>query len=125
MKKKFLLFYLPFLILILGLSKYSPAQNVGIGTTTPNTSAMLDVQSTSKGLLPPRMTSLQRDAISGPTPGLIIFNTDTQSIEVFTNAGWFAIKKNNFAIEKLLGGNNEVEPVIQNTADGGYTIAGE
>jgi hypothetical protein len=111
--------------LSLFFSYCSFSQNVGIGTTTPNTSAMLDVQSTNKGLLPPRMTTLQRDAISSPTPGLIIFNTDTQSLEVFTNTGWFAIKKTNTPIEKLLGGfNYEGNCSIQKTTDGGYIIAG-
>ena len=120
MKKIFIFFYFLF-----AFAHFSFSQNVGIGTTTPNASAALDVQSTSKGLLPPRMTSLQRDAISSPTPGLIIFNTDTQSLEVFTNAGWFGIKKTNFAIEKLLGGfTREKSPLIQKTTDGGYIIAG-
>jgi hypothetical protein len=120
MKTIFILFYFLF-----AFAYFSFSQNVGIGTSTPNASAMLDVQSTSKGLLPPRMTSLQRDAISSPTPGLIIFNTDTQSLEVFTNAGWFGIKKTNFAIEKLLGGfTREKSPFIQKTTDGGYIVAG-
>ena len=120
MKKIFTLFYFLF-----AFAHFLFSQNVGIGTTTPNASAMLDVQSTSKGLLPPRMTTIQRDAINAPTPGLIIFNTDTQSLEVFTNAGWFAIKKTNFPIEKLLGGFNfEADCSIQQTTDGGYVVAG-
>jgi hypothetical protein len=49
---------------------------VGIGTTTPNASAELDVTSTSKGLLPPRMTQVQRNAIVSPAAGLIIWCTD-------------------------------------------------
>jgi len=50
--------------------------NVGIGIITPNASAQLDINSTSKGLLPPRMTKAQRDAISIPANGLMIFCTD-------------------------------------------------
>lgn len=124
MKKTFTFFAC--LLMMAALPVYLVAQNVGIGTGTPNASAALDIQSSNKGLLPPRLTTLQRDAINNPAPGLILFNTDTQSLEVFTNTGWVAIKKNNYAIEKLLGGNNdEIEPVIQNTADGGYIIAGE
>ena len=120
MKKIFTLFYFLF-----AFAHFSFAQNVGIGTTTPNASAALDVQSTSKGLLPPRMTTIQRDAINAPTPGLIIFNTDTQSLEVFTNTGWFAIKKTNTPIEKLLGGFNfEADCSIQKTTGGGYVVAG-
>ena len=68
MRKIFLLF-IP-CILLLTPSVFS--QNVGIGTTTPNASAALDIQSTIKGLLLPRMTSIQRYAISSPTPGLIL-----------------------------------------------------
>jgi hypothetical protein len=112
-------------LMIFILPAYLFSQNVGIGTGTPDASAALDVQSTSKGLLPPRMTTLQRDAISSAAPGLIIFNTDTQSLEVFTNAGWLAIKKTNFAIEKLLGGaDRERSSVIQKTTDDGYIVAG-
>lgn len=46
---------------------------VGIGTNTPNTSAVLDLNSTSKGLLPPRMTASQRDSIVSPPEGLFIW----------------------------------------------------
>lgn len=48
----------------------------GIGTTTPNTSAKLEIASTDKGFLLPRMTSAQRSAISTPANGLLIFQTD-------------------------------------------------
>ena len=40
--------------------------NVGIGTSTPNTSSILDITSTDKGFLIPRMTTSQRDAITSP-----------------------------------------------------------
>jgi uncharacterized protein (TIGR02145 family) len=49
---------------------------VGIGTTTPVASAALDVTSTTKGFLPPRMTEAQRDAIASPATGLQIYCTD-------------------------------------------------
>jgi hypothetical protein len=49
---------------------------VGIGTTTPNASAALDVTSTSQGLLPPRMTKIQLEAIDSPTEGLMVYCTD-------------------------------------------------
>jgi uncharacterized protein (TIGR02145 family) len=53
------------------------AQSVGINAdgSTANTSAMLDVKSTTKGLLPPRMTTTQRDAIASPAAGLIVYCT--------------------------------------------------
>lgn len=63
------------------------AQNVGIGTTTPAASAQLDVNSTSKGFLPPRMTAAQRTAISSPANGLLVFQTDYPSGLYYFNAG--------------------------------------
>ena len=53
-----------------------------IGGSTPSPSAILDLQSTSKGLLPPRMTTEQRDAISAPAKGLILFNTTENRIQI-------------------------------------------
>lgn len=49
---------------------------VGIGTPTPNASAKLDITSTTSGFLTPRMTAVQRAAISSPANGLIVYQTD-------------------------------------------------
>ena len=54
---------------------------VGIGTTTPDASSALDITSTTKGLLIPRMTAAERDAITSPAQGLIIFCSDCASGE--------------------------------------------
>ena len=63
--------------------------NAGIGTTSPNTSAMLDITSTTAGLAIPRLTSAQRNAILSPAQGLMLFNTTTQAIEVYDGtANW-------------------------------------
>ena len=100
-------------------------QNMGIGTTAPHASAQLDITSNNKGMLPPRMNNVQRDAINSPVPGLMIFNTDEQYLQIFTSIGWLTIEKTNFPIEKLLGGTlQEQNPFIQKTADGGYILAG-
>lgn len=53
------------------------AQNVGIGTTLPDNSAILDVSSTDKGLLVPRMDAAQRTAIASPAKGLLIYQTQS------------------------------------------------
>ncbi|MBL0147048.1 MAG: hypothetical protein IPP48_16375 [Chitinophagaceae bacterium] len=58
----------------------SVAQNVGIGTLTPNASALLDVSATDKGLLIPRMSKTQRTAIAAPANGLLVFQNAPDSI---------------------------------------------
>ena len=65
----------------------TPDGNIGIGTINPEISALLDVSSTTKGFLSPRMRTSERDSISSPANGLIIFNTDSETIDVFTNGG--------------------------------------
>ena len=66
------------------------AQSVGINATgdAPNGSAMLDVSSTSKGFLPPRMTTDQRNAIPSLVPGLVIYNTDEQTLNICNGTSW-------------------------------------
>lgn len=67
-------------------------QNVGIGTSTPQVSAQLDVSSTSKGFLPPRMTAAERIAISSPTNGLLVYQTDYPSGLYYFNVGvWSSV----------------------------------
>ena len=62
---------------------------VGIGTTNPNASAQLDVSSTTKGFLPPRMIASQRAAISSPATGLIVYQTDdTQGFYYYDGSSW-------------------------------------
>lgn len=62
--------------------------SVAIGGTTPNASSLLDLQSTTKGFLPPRMTTAQRDAIASPSEGLIIFNTTTSKLDFYDGSSW-------------------------------------
>jgi uncharacterized protein (TIGR02145 family) len=64
------------------------AQNVGIGTSTPNPSAVLDLSSSTKGFLPPRLTLVQRDEILNPSEGLQIWNSDCKEIQVFNGTIW-------------------------------------
>ena len=59
------------------------ANTASIGTNSPNANAILDLSSTTKGLMLPRLTVDQRDAISSPAEGLTIFNSDAGALEVF------------------------------------------
>jgi hypothetical protein len=61
---------------------------VGIGTATPATSAQLDVSSSTKGFLPPRMDSTQRNAIVSPAAGLTIYNTTLNAVQVYNGTVW-------------------------------------
>jgi len=64
------------------------AQGVAIGGSAPDSSAILDLQSQTKGFLPPRMTTAERNAIPNPVPGLQIYNTGTQCLNYFTGSSW-------------------------------------
>lgn len=70
------------------------AQGVTIGSNNPpDPSAVLDLQSTQQGLLLPRLTSVQRNAIVNPVAGLMIYNTDLNCYEgYFPNSGWKSLE---------------------------------
>ena len=85
MKKFFIL--LSFAVCILKLNE----QNVCIGTSTPNASAQLDVNSTDKGMLIPRMSTAEINAISSPASGLMVYNTTDSTIYIKRDTGWVAI----------------------------------
>lgn len=65
--------------------------NVGIGTNSPNTSAKLDVSSTTQGFLPPRMTTTQKNAITTPAAGLMVFDTTLAKLCVYSGTAWETI----------------------------------
>jgi uncharacterized protein YifE (UPF0438 family) len=86
-----------FIILIVFLVLHINAQsqeNVGIGTTTPEVTALLDLVSTNKGLLVPRLTTVNRDAIGTPATGLMIYNTTNNRFEYYTGSTWVPILTN-------------------------------
>jgi hypothetical protein len=83
------------------VSKWTSSTNLGnslmhdngasitIGTTTHNSSSIFQTDSTTKGFLPPRMTEAQRNAISSPAIGLMVYQTDgTDGVYVYKAAGW-------------------------------------
>ncbi|MBW7839565.1 MAG: FG-GAP repeat protein, partial [Chitinophagaceae bacterium] len=82
------------LTVILCIAFAADAQNVGIGTTNPDASAKLDVTSTDKGMLVPRMTEAQRNAISAPATGLLIYQTDnTPGFYYYNGSAWGPVSK--------------------------------
>jgi hypothetical protein len=86
-----------FLIQLILLPSICIYAQVGMGTTTPDASSALDVSSTSKGLLMPRLTTTERDNISLPATGLMIFNTSSNDVQLNTGTpsvpGWIGVKR--------------------------------
>jgi hypothetical protein len=63
---------------------------VGIGTTSPNTASELEISSTSKGVLFPRMSNIQMLAISSPSSGLQVFNTNANCMYYYNGTTWLS-----------------------------------
>jgi hypothetical protein len=80
MKKYFNLALRGLALMLAGALAQAPAlaQNVGLNNdgTTAHPSAILDMKATDKGVLVPRLTQAQRNAVAAPAPGLLIFQTD-------------------------------------------------
>ena len=100
---------------VLNASTYA---QVGIGTTNPNTSAALDITSTTQGFLPPRMTAAQRNSISNPPAGLMLWCSDCGSngeLQVF----------NGTTFTNVTGGERERTSATSLNAQIGSDIDGE
>ncbi len=75
-------------------TSYSLTAQVSINTdgADPDASSMLDIKSTDKGILIPRITTAQRDAIGSPATGLMVFNSDDNSFYFYNGTNWQLIK---------------------------------
>src|SRR2546421_7575369 len=107
MKRKpvFLLVISPFLCLNLF------SQGMGIGTTTPDPKSQLDISSNSRGLLIPRLTSLQRTGIMNPPKGLMVYDSTSQLFFHHDGSTWqgIASASNTWS----LSGNTSTNPASQ------------
>lgn len=108
--KKISKLILSLVALILAGQANAQKDNVGIGTTRPDQSAALDVSSTNKGFLMPRLTLQQRNSIQNPAQGLIIYQTDMLSgFYFYDGKEWKALS----GMEKSVAGT-----------DGDWTLGG-
>lgn len=103
---------------------YPASGSAGLGTLTPESSAILEMQSTTQGMLAPRMTKAQRDAIASPTMGLLIFQTNSSpGFYYYTGAAWtpMASKGANTSLSNLSAGGTNIgvslTPSADNTVD--------
>lgn len=76
---------------------------IGIGTSTPAATAILDIASTSKGLLIPRMTTVQRTGIASPAAGLQVYDTDLNSLYFYNGTSWQALGASGSGVISLNG----------------------
>jgi hypothetical protein len=86
------------LSLVTFLNSNAQTNNVGIGTTSPDASAILELNSTSKGFLPPRMTLLEIFSIPAPIEGLVVYNTSTKTLNVFNGTNWMDLNGITFVL---------------------------
>lgn len=103
------------------LSNYLPISGgsmtgqLAIGTSSPQTSAILDITSTTQGFLPPRMTQSQRNAINNPIAGLVVWCNNcglNGELQVYNGTTW----------TNMIGGNASVIPIRIGDSYGGGTV---
>lgn len=95
---------------------------VGIGTATPDNSSQLEVSATDKGLLIPRVTTAQMNAISTPATNLLVFNTDLEALYRYDGANWIALSAGYGIVSVNDGSGNptfyaSLQTALNNTAD--------
>ena len=72
---------------------------IGMGTSNPDKSAVLDLTGTNKGFLAPRMSAVQRIAIATPAKGLLVYDNDSSFFFYYDGAAWKSLK--NIAIARV------------------------
>jgi uncharacterized protein (TIGR02145 family) len=77
------------MLLVITVLSHTYAQ-VGLGTNTPDASAIIELHSTEKGFLPPRLSTAQRDAMSSHAEGLVIYNLNNKCLEFFNGLDWIS-----------------------------------
>jgi hypothetical protein len=86
--KKFTFFWIVFFLLNSFILELSAQVGINNDGTAPNPSSMLDVKSSTRGVLLPRMNNAERDAIVNPVPGLIIYNSQEKTLQIYDGPFW-------------------------------------
>jgi hypothetical protein len=106
-----------------GLVQNATTGNVGIGTTAPHRSAIMELKSTNKAFLPTRMTLLQMKNIPSPRAGMIAYDTEANTLRVYDGTNWVRLSYPDDGFEAT--GNNELFASFASsgTEDVGTSIA--
>src|SRR5262245_10654101 len=115
--------YLLFVFLL--VVTVSARSQVAIGAATAATSSMLDITSTSKGLLIPRMSTVNRTGIASPATGLMVYDTDLNQFYFYNGSAWtaFANSTNYWTLSGNNLYNNSGTQVGIGTTTSGETVA--
>lgn len=107
------------LVLSLTLALFSIAQaqeSIGINNNNPDASALLDIASTTQGVLVPRMTNGERDLISNPAQGLLIYSTSTNTFWFRNNSNWIEIVSS-VSTDGIADADGDTRVEVEQTAD--------
>ena len=105
------------LLVLISLGSYAQV-SINTDGSSPDGSAMLDVKSTDKGLLIPRMDSAQRVAIATPATGLLVYQTDgTDGFYFYNGTGWISLNDATHIPDAIADADDDTKIQVEETAD--------
>jgi hypothetical protein len=99
------------------------AARVGLGGS-PDAAAELEISSTTRGFLPPRLTTAQRDAIVAPPDGLIVYNTTTNALNIRASSAWGGVGVTDHGALSGLADDDHAQYALLAGRPGGQTLIG-
>jgi Head domain of trimeric autotransporter adhesin len=112
------------LLIMISATKMMLAQNVGIGTTTPNANAALDISSNTKGVLMPRLSTAARNSMVNVSKGMLVYDTTNAGFYYHDGGKWFPISQSN--TDSLLRDTYPaVAPIISSMPTSGAQFAND
>lgn len=106
---------LTLLFFILQINSLTAQVSINTTNSNPDVSAMLDVASTDKGMLIPRMSTAQRDAIGSPATGLLVYDNNTDSFWFYEGAAWKELLAESLA--ELVDTDGDTKVQVEESAD--------
>lgn len=108
-------FIIVILVVASNLTLIAQAVSVTIDGSSPDPSALLDIQSTTSGLLIPRMTTAQRELVNSPAVGLLVFDTGSESFWFKETTGWVELRDGN--IKSLADNDDDTRIQLEESVD--------